>query len=212
MKVTRLLPTAPSALRRLTLVLALAMALILGSVPASALAISRPTVLKRANHWIARRVRYSQRAYYGGYRRDCSGFVSMAWKLKKSYTSSSIRSKAHRISRSSLKPGDAVRRPGHVEIFAGWKSRSKRAYWALEESTWGKPARRRVKRFGSGCTALRYHGIVDHAARKPVKPSVPPVITPPTPPGSETTGTLPPSADSTSSLAPGASRVGALLP
>jgi hypothetical protein len=183
-KVGRFTPATPPLLGRLALVSAIAVAIMLGSMPAGASAITRPQVLNRANSWIKKHVRYSQSAYYGGYRRDCSGFVSMAWKLKTSYTSSTIRSKAKKISWRTLKPGDAVRRTGHVEIFGGWKNRSKRIYVALEESTWGKPALRHAKAFKSGYSALRYRGIVNPTPNKPTKPKpIPTPITPPvTPP------------------------------
>jgi hypothetical protein len=174
------------------------MALTLGANVPSAHAITRPEVLKRAHSWIKKRVPYSQSGYYQGYRRDCSGFVSMAWKLKTSYTSSTIQSRAHKIKMSKLKPGDAVRRPGHVEIFGGWKNARKRQYWALEESQSGKPALRRVKTFKSGYTALRLRGIQEQP--KPVKPApAPPVVAPVTPviPSLPTT----PSAEPTASVA-----------
>jgi len=160
------------------------MAISFGAMPAPAHAITRPAVIKRANHWIKKRVQYSQTRYYGGYRRDCSGFVSMAWKLKKSYTSSTIRSRARKISWRNLKPGDAVRRRGHVEIFAGWKNKKQRRYWALLESGRGKPAMRKVKTFKRGYTALRYKGITEPKKRRVVKrpPVRPPVVTPVVPP------------------------------
>jgi hypothetical protein len=183
----------PSGLGRALVAIPLMMAISFGASAAPAHAITRKTVIKRANHWIKKRVKYSQSSYYRGYRRDCSGFVSMAWKLKKSYTSSTIRHKAKRISWRKLKRGDAVRRSGHVEIFGGWKNKKKRTYWALEESTWGKPAMRRVKQFKHGYSALRYHGITKpkhkKAKAKPVVPITPPSTEPTTPiiPSAETT-------------------------
>ncbi len=159
----------------------LALAVFSGATPATASAITRATVIKRAHSWITRRVKYSQSAYYHGYRRDCSGFVSMAWKLKHSYTSSTIRSRARRISWRSLKLGDAVRRAGHVEIFGGWKNRGKRRYWALEESTRGKPALKAVKTFKRGYSALRLRGITEVAPR-PIRPPAPKLPVLPKPP------------------------------
>ena len=166
---------------------ALSAVLMLASSVAPAQAITRTQVLKRANNWIKKRVPYSQSSYYQGYRQDCSGFVSMAWKLKTSYTSSDIGCVAVRISVNALKPGDAVHRSGHVEIFGGWKDKKARKYWALEESTWGLPALRKVKRFKSGYTALRLKGIKDAPKPKPAKPkpkaplpSAPLPSTPPT--------------------------------
>jgi hypothetical protein len=187
-----------SALGRQALTVALATTLMLAATAAPAHAITRTEVLKRAQHWIKRHIMYSQSSYYEGYRQDCSGFVSMAWKLRSSYTSSDIGSRARRISLNALKPGDAVRRPGHVEIFDGWKNKRARQYWALEESTWGKPALRAVKKFKSGYTALRLRGIQD-AARRPLHPAAPtPAPTSPAlPPSSDTTPSVPatPTAD-----------------
>jgi hypothetical protein len=199
-KVSSLVREAPSSLRRFVLAIALAMALALGGSLSAAHAITRPAVLKRANHWIKRRVGYSQHAYYGGYRRDCSGFVSMAWKLKRSYTSSTIRRETRRISWRALRPGDAVRRRGHVEIFGGWKNERHRRYWALEEEGRGKPALRRVKQFKRGYSALRYRRIEEAAPKKRVKtPARPrPVIVPPVPPSIDATSPLVPSIEATS--------------
>jgi len=198
-KVQKSVLTMTAKVARLLVVIPLSMTLSLGALVSPAHAITRPQVIARANHWIKKRVRYSQRSTYQGYRRDCSGFVSMAWKLKHSYTSSSIRSKARRISWRSLKPGDAVRRSGHVEIFAGWKNKKHRRYWALEESTWGKPALRAVKQFKSGYSALRRVGITDGPATRPrTRPRVTPPVVTPKPPVVVT----PPSVAPTSSAIP----------
>ena len=151
--------TPQAALSRLLLAIPLAMALTFLVHTAPASAITRADVLKRANHWVAKRVPYSQSGYYQGYRRDCSGFVSMSWKLKTSYTSRSIGSVAKRIPKSQLLPGDAIHTPGHVAIFGGWANKAKTRYVALEESSRGKPALKRVKNWRSGATALRYKGI-----------------------------------------------------
>jgi len=150
------------------------------SAPAQAHAITRATILKRANVWVKKKVPYSQSRYYKGYRRDCSGFVSMAWKLKKSYTTRTISKRAKRIKISSLKPGDAVLIPGHVSLFGGWKNKKKRTYYALEQTTWGSHAKKRVRKIPRGAKALRRKGITTPKPRKkvvvaprPPAPSVP---------------------------------------
>lgn len=125
------------------------------SAPAPAEAITRTKIIKRAKHWVQKRVPYSQRGYYRGYRRDCSGFVSMAWGLNRSYTTRNISSKARRVGISSLKPGDAVLTRGHVAIFGGWKNKKKRTYYALEETTWGSHAKKRVRKIPRGAKGLR---------------------------------------------------------
>jgi hypothetical protein len=190
-----------SAIGRRAVTVALSAVIMLAVHAAPAHAITRAEVLKRAGSWIKKRVQYSQSSYYQGYRRDCSGFVSMAWKLRTSYTSSDIGSRAHKISWRKLRPGDAVRRPGHVEIFDGWKNKRKRQYWALEESTWGLPALRKVKQFKGGYTALKLRGIKDAPTLEPVTPIILPAPLPSEPPTStDTTPSLP----STDAASPGA--------
>ena len=151
------------------------------SAPAPASAITRQKILKRANHWVKKRVPYSQHGTYRGYRRDCSGFVSMSWKLGKSYSTSNISRRAKRIKVSSLKPGDAVLIPGrHVSIFGGWKNKRKRTYYALEETTWGSHAKKRVRKIPHGARALRRKGVtapkrrIYVAARPRPSPACPP--------------------------------------
>jgi cell wall-associated NlpC family hydrolase len=145
-------------------VLASLLASIVGFSPAPAAAITRTEVLTRAHSWVIERVIYSQRAYFAGYRRDCSGFVSMAWHLKTSYTSRSIDAVAKRIPLSRLRPGDAVHTPGHVALFVRWQSKAKRTYVAMEESLRGRPAMHHVRSLGSDAIALRYRRIVDMPA------------------------------------------------
>lgn len=126
------------------------------SAPVPAQAITRDKVIKRAKVWVKKKIPYSQSRYYRGYRRDCSGFVSMAWKLNRSYTTRTISSRAKRIPVRALKPGDAVLTSGHVSLFGGWKNKRKRTYYALEQTTWGSHAKKRVRRVPGGAKALRY--------------------------------------------------------
>jgi len=172
------------------LVVAVAMTVSL-SAPAQAHAITRKTIVKRGNVWVKKRISYSQSRYYKGYRRDCSGFVSMAWKLKKSYTTRTISKRAKRIKITSLKPGDAVLIPGHVSLFAGWKNKKKRTYYALEQTTWGSHAKKRVRTIPRGAKALRRKGITTPKRRTPVvsKPR------PPAPSAPSTWSVDPPSID-----------------
>jgi hypothetical protein len=155
----KLLPLVGRSRHASAIVLASLLAALVGFAPASAAAITRAEVLTRAHSWVTKRIIYSQRARYAGYRRDCSGFVSMAWRLRTSYTSSSIHAVARRIPLWKLRPGDAVHTPGHVAIFVKWKSRARHTYVAMEESRWGRPAMRHVRSLGRGATALRYRRI-----------------------------------------------------
>ena len=120
------------------------------------------------------RLGYSRRTYYGGYRRDCSGMVSMSWGLGRSLTSRSITSVATRIPIGSLQPGDAVRTPGHVEIFAGWVDQRAGTFIALEQSGRRVGAVRRVKRIGHRSVALRYRGITEPAPVQTAAATPPP--------------------------------------
>jgi hypothetical protein len=137
---------------------------LLGLFPSVAHAITRDAVIDRAHVWVVKKVRYSQSSTFGGYRRDCSGFVSMAWKLGRSYTSRSIRAVATRIPLSKLQPGDAVHTPGHVAIFVKWANKAHGLYVAMEETHWGHPAVRRVRPLGHGASGLRYHHITAQRA------------------------------------------------
>ncbi|MDQ1292295.1 MAG: hypothetical protein QG608_173 [Actinomycetota bacterium] len=62
------------------------------------------------------------------YRRDCSGFVSMAWHLEPGRSgglnTSSLPDVSTKISRSKLRAGDLLndRVDGHVILFAGWET------------------------------------------------------------------------------------------
>ncbi len=175
------------------------------SAPAPASAITRQKIIERANHWVKKRVRYSQHSTYRGYRRDCSGFVSMSWKLGKSYSTSDISRRARRIKVSSLKPGDAVLIPGrHVSIFGGWKNKRKRTYYALEETTWGSHAKKRVRKIPHGARALRRKGVTTprrrvYVAARPRPAVVPaPAAASVATPSVEATAPAPPSTESTS--------------
>ena len=159
MKVRKSSPRVSAILGRLLLAIPLSMALTMAVNTAPAGAITRDQVIGRANTWVKKRVRYSQSGFYGGYRRDCSGMVSMAWGLKTSYTSSTIRSRATRVSKRNLKPGDAVHTPGHVSIFVGWANKSKTRYRVMEQSGSGKPALKRTRTWRRGARGLRLRGI-----------------------------------------------------
>lgn len=154
--------TVPAVIGRLaTALAAAAFVALLFSTPAPAHAVTRDEVIARASRWVSLRLGYSRVAHHGGYRRDCSGMVSMSWGLRKSLTSRTIASVATRIPVSSLLPGDAVRTPGHVEIFERWVNRRTGAFVALEESGHGGGAVRRVKHLRRGSMALRYRHITD---------------------------------------------------
>jgi len=104
--------------------------------------ITRSEVLARAKNWWDRKVPYSQSAYawdvnHGKtYRTDCSGFVSMTWKLTSSRTTETLDNVSARISWANLKPGDMVLRAGHhVKLFEKWTSSAKTSMWIYEEGS-----------------------------------------------------------------------------
>ncbi|MDP2181650.1 MAG: hypothetical protein Q8K99_03680 [Actinomycetota bacterium] len=153
-------PTRAWLRRATTLVLAgMALSLALTVSPPSASAITRSKVVSRAKVWVKKNVQYSQRGYYRGYRRDCSGFVSMAWKLDKSYTTRTIHTRGKRISTKRLKPGDAVLTPGHVVIFEKWKNKKKGTFYALHEMNARRDAERSVRKITKSSKAYRRKGI-----------------------------------------------------
>lgn len=162
MKVRKSSLRVSALIGRLLLAIPLSVALTMAVQTAPASAITRDQVLARANNWVKKRVRYSQSRYYRGYRQDCSGMASMAWGLKGSYTSSTISSRATRVSKRNLKPGDVVHTPGHVSIFVGWANKKKTRYRVMEESQSGKPALRRTRKWRRGSKGLKLRGIKDN--------------------------------------------------
>ncbi|MET9230515.1 hypothetical protein [Lentzea sp. NPDC003310] len=131
--------------------------------------ITRSEVLARSRTWISARVPYSQADCfgnkYGAYRTDCSGFVSMAWGLRISYTTHILEQVAHRIDWEDLRPGDALNdRENHVALFIGWADAAKTRPIVREQA--GPDGSRPVQRVWSAATArkyvpLRYNNILE---------------------------------------------------
>lgn len=182
--------------------LASVLAAVLGLFPAPAQAITRTDVLARAHTWVAKRVIYSQTSRFAGYRRDCSGFVSMAWKLGRSYTSRTIHSVAIHVPLSKLRPGDAVHTPGHVALFVKWADKAHTRYVAMEEARRGRPAMHHVRSLGRRATGLRYRRITAGAIVAVAAPltgvSTPVTLTIP---GTDATGSVTPSASADATAA-----------
>jgi hypothetical protein len=98
--------------------------------------VSRAETLERAQFWVNRGVVYSQNRTYPDpgnkrYRTDCSGYVAMAWHMStggtwldgglntdgfSAYTGKTVLRSVH-----DLKPGDAILKRGHIELFVKWK-------------------------------------------------------------------------------------------
>ncbi|MFD8448663.1 peptidoglycan-binding protein [Streptomyces coelicoflavus] len=105
--------------------------------------LTRTEILDRAKTWVAAKVPYSLTAYWSdGYRQDCSGFVSMAWKLPANEWTGSLGTVADRITKAELQPGDILlfhnasdpEKGSHVVIFGGWTDGTRTAYTAYEQT------------------------------------------------------------------------------
>lgn len=127
--------------------------------------IKRSEVISRAAYWVKHQPGpYSQKAYSYDpekkhkYRRDCSGYVSMAWHAKTSYATSTIHQVSKKISRKNLAPGDIMNIAGtHMFLFGKWdnKQHTRFTYYS----------------FGSTPVKMRHAGINDarfdgHANKK----------------------------------------------
>ncbi|MFH8656938.1 peptidoglycan-binding protein [Streptomyces afghaniensis] len=116
------------------------------AVPSATLkpaAITRTEIINRAKTWVAAKVPYSMNGYWSdGYRQDCSGYVSMAWKLPGNEWTGSLAQYGERISKEELQPGDILlfhntadpESGSHVVIFGGWKNRTHTYYTAYEQT------------------------------------------------------------------------------
>jgi cell wall-associated NlpC family hydrolase len=77
---------------------------------------------------------------FGGYRRDCSGYVSMALGLSRpGLDTIQLAAQSTPISKADLQPGDLMIKPaaggaGHVVLFERWADASMTSYWGYEQS------------------------------------------------------------------------------
>ncbi|MEU1851783.1 peptidoglycan-binding protein [Streptomyces sp. NPDC019990] len=146
-------------------------------------AITRSEIIERARTWVAAKVPYSMHAYWSdGYRQDCSGYVSMAWKLPGNEWTGSLAHYAERISKKELKPGDillfhnpaAPESGSHVVIFGGWKNAAHTSYTAYEQT---RPHTRRrtmtypYKSDSRRYIPYRYKGLTSHESHEPHEPN-----------------------------------------
>ncbi|WP_435824148.1 FG-GAP repeat domain-containing protein [Actinoplanes missouriensis] len=147
--------------------------------------ITRAEVLARAKYWYDRGdTWYSQdqsKAISDGdghsYRPDCSGFVSMAWHLKKKsdgwdfntgdFADTSLKTN---IALKSLKPGDAILKSGHIELFAKWDTAGDptAGVWNYAERDYGRKteySRLSWSYVTENFSGIRYKNIVDEVAK-----------------------------------------------
>ncbi|MEU2911375.1 peptidoglycan-binding protein [Streptomyces massasporeus] len=113
------------------------------SVAPKPTAITRTEIINRAKIWVAAKVPYSMSAYWSdGYRQDCSGYVSMAWKLPGNEWTGSLAQYGEKISKEELQPGDILlfhnasdpEQGSHVTLFGGWTNASHTSYTAYEQA------------------------------------------------------------------------------
>ena len=90
------------------------------------------------------------RDLFGGYRRDCSGYVSMALGLPgPGLNTITLAAHSTIIGKTEMQPGDLMIKPapggaGHVVLFAGWTDNSMSSYWGYEQSGDGGTHYRRI--------------------------------------------------------------------
>jgi hypothetical protein len=111
-----------------------------------------------AHRWIDLGVTYDRGRTFEGHRRDCSGFVSMAWGLPKPGASTAMMEpfsnhpETFEIPINDLIPGDAVNRRtrrqasdgstvGHIRLFGGWVDKAAGTHCILEYYSTGRVGR-----------------------------------------------------------------------
>jgi hypothetical protein len=173
-------------LRRIALCLAGAIAISGVAMPRLAAAaskeggeISRAEVVRRAKYWYDHRgsIPYTTTGATHrdpdnashDYRRDCSGFVSMALHLKSSLSTVTLPGVGTKISRGAMHPGDFTGilgagtdgSAGHVRLFEKWANQHAGTYWAYDFGS--TPVKHQIyklstdaPRHGIGWTAYRY--------------------------------------------------------
>ncbi|MFC9116281.1 peptidoglycan-binding protein [Streptomyces sp. NPDC057092] len=144
--------------------------------PVTVPAISRTDIIKRASSWVSQKVPYSVSAFWSdGYRQDCSGYVSMAWKLSGNEWTGSLAQYADKITKAELQPGDILLfhnasdpyNGSHVVIFGGWTDSTRSQYVAYEQTP---PHTRRMTTpyaywsNSARYVPYRYKGVTDGAA------------------------------------------------
>ncbi|MGW3726329.1 peptidoglycan-binding protein [Streptomyces sp. NPDC000851] len=125
--------------------------------------ITRAEIINRAKKWVAEKVPYSMTDYWtDGYRQDCSGFVSMAWKLPGNEWTGSLHEFGVRITKEELQPGDMLlfhnpanpQNGSHVVLFGGWTDYTHTYYIAYESTR--PQARRQTTPYAYWTNSDRY--------------------------------------------------------
>ncbi len=149
-----------------------------------------------AHRWIDLGVTYDRGRTFEGYRRDCSGFVSMAWGLPKPGPATAMMEpfadhpELDEIPFADLLPGDAINRRtrrqlpgggtiGHVRLFGGWINKDQGTHCILEYYSTGKVGRA-VK--GTVSDLVDYIGLRKRNLSTTPRTTVTPPSPPPAPP------------------------------
>ncbi|MFG1652628.1 hypothetical protein ACGFIE_22125 [Micromonospora sp. NPDC049275] len=144
--------------------------------------ITRAEVLQRATNWYNRRydsdLTYSQslKTWDGTgsrqYRRDCSGFVDMAWHLGADPNTDGLLDYTVPIARSALRPGDLLddttnsespRYPYHAILFGGWEDSAQTKFWYY---SFGSTPIDRVDHASFSNSTLSGHPTSEYQARR----------------------------------------------
>jgi hypothetical protein len=104
--------------------------------------ITREQIIARAESWLHPPVPYSMNAYKDGYRTDCSGYVSMAWRTNGNYWTGDLHTIGVPIAFTALRPGDMLlfhnlANPvdgSHVVIFHRWTGAVGGDFYMYEQS------------------------------------------------------------------------------
>lgn len=122
----------------------------IADIRAQAAAAGRSEILERGISWLEAGVIYNRQASYEGFRRDCSGFLSMCWQLSANPSTAwfpPFVEGTYAVSLGSLDelaPGDAVNRTyrkpyGHIMLFAGWAAPDHSQLYFIHHYATGKP-------------------------------------------------------------------------
>ncbi|MFB7620876.1 hypothetical protein ACFC1F_42320, partial [Kitasatospora sp. NPDC056181] len=157
------------------------------SALAAAPQLSRSEAIARAQSWVGIGLQYTMDgSTYQGYRRDCSGYVSMSWKLGTpglDTTSFIPAGVASRIAKDDLKPGDALLNDaagakGHVVLFDRWADAAHTSYVGFEFSGSGVHHRTIPYPYfpdyipaGTSYKPVRNNSIVDDTTPPPTPPT-----------------------------------------
>jgi len=136
--------------------------------PAGASAITRDAVIARAQSVMNDPVPYSQSKYVGGWRNDCSGYVSWAWGTgSNAWITANMHDIASPIAKEQLQPGDVLLKAGyHVRMFYAWADDAHTSYVSYEQTpprTWST-VQSIAKDISDGYVPYRYDQITDSPA------------------------------------------------